>query len=185
MGKRALLLLSLSLGVVSAAAAAVPTSHFTISFGRKEGKVEYLAVRGGRLVLGPPTKHARDEQDAPERWFILGTKIKSSVGGGYLAYDPTGKDPKVFLTPNQNDKGTDWEVRRPKGAFHQKNQSRSLDEEWGTVRAASGPLKGWFLDAEEAEQKPGPQGKDVPACRFVLRKEPSCNVEAARIYTHK
>src|SRR5262245_3497156 len=114
MGKRAFLLLSLSLGAVSAAAAAVPTDHFTISFDRKRG-IEYLAVRGGRLVLGPPTK--RDEQVvAPERWFVLGTKIKSSVGGGYLAYDPTGKDPRVFLTPNQNDKGTDWEVRRPEGA---------------------------------------------------------------------
>src|SRR5262245_40721615 len=127
------LVLPLSLVVAAAGLAAIPTGRFTIT----AGPGEYLAVEKGQLVLGR-NSGGDENQDAPDRWYIAGTQIKSSVGGGYLAYDPSGQDNKVFLAPRPV-RGADWAVRRVKGAKRRNERAPFLDAEWGTVQAASGP----------------------------------------------
>src|SRR5689334_899927 len=112
----ALTLAALSLTGVTLAA--VSTGRYTITARNGAAKAEYLAVKKGQLVLGPQSPRGDgglDEKDAPDRWYVLGRKIKSSVAGLYLAYDPSGKDNHVFLTPTPKGKGTEWVVHRPEG----------------------------------------------------------------------
>ena len=101
-----------TLAVISACAAGIATNRYTISLKNQKGRFEqFLAVRKGRLVLGGSTfGSVSDNQDAADRWYILGTRIKSSVGGGYLAYDPSAKTSEVFLAPRPGE-GTEWVVR--------------------------------------------------------------------------
>lgn len=186
--RRSRLLLTLPLlAIASVCLAGIPTNRFTITASNSDGKVSYLAVENGKLVLGRPAPlgdGGLDMKDTPDRWYVMGTKIKSSVGGGYLAYDHSGDHPAVFLAPKPDGEGTHWIVKRPEGRLKRKNEKRSLDEEWGTLQAASGPLKGWFLDVEEKEEQRD-DGTLVTVRRFVLSKEPKWNVEVGRIYTHK
>src|SRR5215216_3706082 len=88
------------------ARAGIGTDKFIIYWGGKclfdtaDGKV---TLKNGTLRL--------DDSGAPAygRWYILGTQIKSSMGKGYLAYDLTGKDPRLFLAakPGRN---TEWSI---------------------------------------------------------------------------
>src|SRR5262245_33586997 len=76
------------------------------------------------------------------RWCILGTQIKSSMGKGYLAYDLTGKEPRLFMAakPGRN---TEWSitlVRDPK------EKAGNL----GTLHVANGPMKGWSICLEDS-----------------------------------
>jgi len=172
--------------LVSVCYAGIPGNFHRISAGNKEGKVQYVGVEKGALVLGKRSPHLqkRNETDAHyDRWFVSGTKLKSSTGGGYLAYDPTGKSSRVFLTPKADTEGTDWVIHCPKGVFFGKNESRSVDEEWGILQAASGPMKGWYVEVEEFEHK-GEDGKAAVVHRFILSKTPSWNVEVSRMYLH-
>ena len=61
----------------------------------KEGKFVYARVADGRLALrergGWSDWEDRAEPRA-DRWYVLGTKVKSSVGGGYLVYDRLGME---------------------------------------------------------------------------------------------
>src|SRR5262249_51176963 len=96
MSRRSVMSLAVVLAVGSACVAGTPTNLFTVTL--KGGGKGYLGVRDGKLGLGKSTfGSVADTKDADDRWYVLGTQIKSSVGRGYLAYDTTGKDPKVFL----------------------------------------------------------------------------------------
>src|SRR5690242_7174656 len=87
-----------SLSAVSAGTAGIeaPTKFFRIGVdGDGQRKPEYVRVTDRRLDLTDvkPLSDWKDRADArPDRWYVLGTKIKVSKGGGYLAYDPSGKD---------------------------------------------------------------------------------------------
>lgn len=182
MSRRVYLLMPLFVALVSVCYAGYPTSRFTISAGNKDGWVGYLGVDEGQLILGSPSsRRARLDRDEYDRWHFLGTKIKSSVGGGYLAYDPTGKDHKVFLTPKADGEGTDWIVRRQKFGVERKNERRDI-EEWGFLQVASGPMKDWFFDVEDVQEM-SDDGQIKKVRRYILSKEPSWNVEVARIHT--
>lgn len=65
MSRRAYLLLPLFLALVSVCYAGIPGNFYNISAGNKEGKVQYLGVEKGRLVLGSPSPrlHQRKEKD--------------------------------------------------------------------------------------------------------------------------
>jgi hypothetical protein len=187
MSRAPLLALVLALGVASVCAAGVsaPTNFFRIYVALKQkGKTEfasvYLHVRvtDGRLGLSRRGDRGDEEKPraAPGRWYLLGTKIKSSVGGGYLAYDPSGKDPRVFLSPTAGE-GTDWTIRGPGGV--------KFTNWLGAVQAASGKVKGWHLDCEEYERK-GEGGKVTTAYRLVLRKAaPRTDVRVDRVYLYR
>src|SRR5262245_63845842 len=102
MSLRVIVLPALVLVACSVSVAAIPTPRFTISARDPAGKVDYLAARRGELVLGRPSPTGDgglDLKDAPDRWFFFDGRIKSSVGEGYLAYDPSGKDNRAFLSP--------------------------------------------------------------------------------------
>jgi hypothetical protein len=176
MNRRWLLALLSSLTVASVCAAGIATNRFTIGVRDKGGRnEEFLAVRGGKLTLGSSTfGKISDNRDAPDRWYILGTRIKSSAGGGYLAYDPAGKDTRVFLVPRPG-KGTQWTITLDKDAREGKR---------GVIRAGCGRLKGWFLSVEETREKQK-DGTRVTVRRFVLAKAPARKLEAERIYEHK
>lgn len=179
----------LALDFASVALAGIPTNRFTISAlgGGQGGKVLYVVVEKGELALGsaaPLGDGGLDTKDTPDRWYVMGTKIKSTVGGGYLAYDPTGREEGVTLAAKPDGEGTDWIVKRPDGRVRRKNEKRSVDEEWGVLQAASGPMKGWFLDVEEKNVK-HEDGVSATLRRFILTKEPRWNIEVGRIYTHK
>jgi hypothetical protein len=170
--RRGLVAAGLSLVVAGAAWAGIPTDKFTISSGKAD-RVQFLQVRDGRLALGRSTfGTVSDRKDAADRWYVLGTQIKSSVEGNYLAYDPAGKDPTVFLARRPGD-GTEWIVTAPKN----EGQRASL-------RAASGPFKGWYLDVEEVEEE-RPGGKTETVRRFVLSREPARELQVERIWEHK
>jgi len=154
--------------------AGIPTNTFTISL---PGDKAYLSIRQGELKVGDAPQNVDWEgSPAPGRWYIDGTRIKSSVGGGYLAYDPSGKDPKVFLSPTPP-KDVDWAIRVP-GKTH-------FEEGKGAViQAGSGKLKGWYLTVQEIEET-RPDGKSITASRLVLAKNPQRRLEVKRIFLHK
>jgi hypothetical protein len=159
MKRRAVLGLTLCLTVAPFGMAGTPTDRFTISQGR-----EYLAFRKGQLVLGRSTFGAvSDSKDAADRWYILGTQIKSSVGGGYLAYDPRGEDNAVVLRSGPGE-GTEWNISVP-GKGHRS------EGEMAVIRVSSGPLKGCYLT--------------VSAGRLVVAEDPPQKLQAARIFSHK
>ena len=168
MCRRACLTLALCLLTVPVCVAGIATNRYTISFNPQGAGGDYLAARHGELTLGGSTFGAvSDARDAADRWYVAGTKIKSSLGGGYLAYDATGKSNRVFLTADMGE-GTDWLIGRSRH-----------EGERGTIQAASGPLQGWFLCVEGAGGEPG-LGR-----RVVLGKDPAGKLEAERIYEHK
>ena len=153
-------------------AAGIPTDTFTISL---PGDNEYLSASLGVLKVGNAPRDIEWEgRPASGRWYIEGTRIKSSVGGGYLAYDPSGKDPKVFLSP-EPPKDADWALSVP-GKNHEGTRA--------VIRAGSGKLKGWYLAVEEVEGT-RPDGKTVTTSRLVLAKDPQRRLEAKRIFLHK
>jgi hypothetical protein len=174
MVRRGLVAVGLGLALVGAALAGIPTNRFTIDTGKDRG-TQYLLVRQGRLALGASTfGKVYDTKDAADRWYVLGTQIKSSVGGGYLAYDASGKDRGVFLAGRPGD-GTEWTVAAP---------GRAREGARASLRAASGPLKGWYLDVEEVEEE-GEGGKKETVRRLVLSRKPSRELQVERIWEHK
>jgi hypothetical protein len=137
--------------------AGIPTNRFTISL-----RGEYLAVRGERLALGQSTLGSvSDNKDAADRWYILGTQVKSSVGGGYLAYDPKGADGAVTLKAAPGE-GTEWSIAVP---------GKASEGQKAVIRAASGTKKGWYLTLSEG--------------RPVLAEDPAHKLQAERIWEHK
>jgi len=171
--------LALLLAVASLSAAGVPTKLFYITASEGKEGAKYLAVREGRLSLGSHTGGINDAKPDPCRWYVLGTQIKSSGEGLYLAYDPSGEVKEVSLAPKPDGALTEWVIRR--GSGEGKNKARNEEYGWASLQAASGPLKGYFLDVERLEGEP----EEANAFRFVLREKPAWNVEVSRIYTHK
>lgn len=174
MNRCCFLMAALWLMVASACLGGTPTNRYIISCRVEKSGYEYVAVTKGRLTVGKASNR-KDDQDAPDRWYILGTKIKSSDGGGYLAYDPSGKDNRVFLTPTPT-AGTEWSMSLRKRS--------PGDEEHGVIRAATGPRRGWYLDVEEIEEKTSDDATKTVR-RIILAKEPRHKVEAARVYIHR
>src|SRR4051794_11106307 len=133
MSPRAFALATLFLTAASVSIAAVPTRRFTITARHRAAKGEYLAVQKGQLGLGSPSltgDGGLDETDAPDRWYVLGSKIKSSVAGQYMAYDPSGKDNRVFLASKPEREGTDWVVRRLEGGKRKNEANPFKGAEW-------------------------------------------------------
>jgi hypothetical protein len=174
MVRRGLVTVGLGLALVGAAWAGIPTNRFNINSG-KDGRAQFLLVRQGRLALGTSTfGTVADTKDAEDRWYVLGTQIKSSVGGGYLAYDASGKDRGLFLARRPGD-GTEWIVAAP---------GRAREGARASLRAASGPFRGWYLDVEEVEEE-GEGGKKETVRRLVLSRRPSRELQVERIWEHK
>src|SRR5207253_2829535 len=103
-----------------------------------------------RLVKGGATG-----RDWELRLWDGATAIRLASGdraGWYLAYDPAGKDPGVFLTRRRGP-GTEWKLAKARGgpaAY--------------TIRAAAGGYEGWYLDAGgEAERLGDVNGKPYRA----------------------
>jgi hypothetical protein len=158
MKRRATVLVLLALAVVPTRAG-IPTDHFTID----AGETSYLVVTKGELVVGKATlRNSQERRIAPERWYVLGTKIKSTVEDLYLAYDASGKDPRVFLTSVKGE-GTEWIVRVP-------DKSRDSEGKRVHLQAASGPMKGWYLCLEDG--------------RAVLSKDAPKRFETERLWDH-
>jgi hypothetical protein len=173
MCRRACLTLALCLVAVPVCVAGIATNRYTISSDATGMPGDFLAAREGELTVGGSTFGAvADTRDAPDRWYVVGTKIKSSLGG-YLAYDTSGKSNRVFLTPEMGE-GTDWLIGRSRH-----------EGERGTIQAAVGPLQGWFLCVEEAEGQRGTATDKAAARRVVLARDPARKLEAERIYEHK
>jgi hypothetical protein len=126
---------------------------------------------------GRPWSNWEDREEAgPDRWYVLGTKIKPSVGGGYLAYDPSGKDPRVYLS-HDAEEGTDWKIG-------ERSEAKYVYR-YGVTQAVSGKVKGWYLDVEEYEEE-GEDGRTATAYRLVLRKEVArTKVHVTQLYSYR
>jgi hypothetical protein len=102
------------------------------------------------------------------RWYILATQIKSSMGKGYLAYDLTGKDARLFLAakPGEN---TEWSITLMR-------DPREKEGQLATIRVANGPMKGWSICLESSAGAGGaravlaPKGKRLTAERIVWHR---------------
>jgi hypothetical protein len=169
-----LLALALVLAAASVCAAGIhaPTEFFVITVkGNQTGELKHVRVVDGQLAFGggKPWSDWKDREDTgPERWYVLGTKIKASVRGGYLAYDPSSKDPRVYLSRTAGE-GTDWKI-----SDREEGKDDFNDPAYGVTQAASGEVKGWYLDVEE------------PGSRLILRKEVAhTKVHTNRLYTYR
>lgn len=160
MRRISLLAFALALVIVTTGSAGVmlPTKFFKLEVHKSKGRPVYLRVTAGRIDLTSerPWSDEKDRNEArPDRWEVFGTKIKASEDGRYLAYDPTGKDPRVFLS-RENGEGTTWLIETS-GYY------------W-TFKPVYGKVKNWHLGVEEYEEK-GEGGKPGTASRLVLRKD--------------
>jgi len=167
--------ISLMLWAVTAslAAAGTPTNAFTIS---PPDKRDYLVARwAGPAVVPPPPEVDCDGRPTSARWYVEGTRIKSTVGGGYLAYDPTARDGRVFLVSSPGE-DTDWDVNVPE-------KSRLAEGKRAVIRVAKGPLRGWYLSVKEETKREGE--RSVTIQRVWLTKDPGRKLEAERIILHK
>jgi hypothetical protein len=176
MNRCSLLCLVLGLGFASVGMGGIRTNHFTVSRQRKTDttRYEYVGVVAGKLVPGQ-SRFATYDEEEPNHWFVVDGKIKAGAGG-YLAYDVSGKDNAVFLTPRAGE-GTQWIITPI---------TRGREEERGEVQAAAGPFKGWRLDVEEREEKAeGGEGKTVTVRRHLLKKDPPRPFQVWRVYEHK
>src|SRR5262245_46367511 len=144
MRRPSLVALALVLAACSVCAAGIyaPTAFFGITAwvdGNQTRKPEHVRVQDGQLAFGEgkPWSDWKDrEEPRPDRWYVLGRKIKSSVGRGYLAYDPSGQDPRVYLSRTAGE-GTDWKISdRDEGRPGFNNPA------YGVTQAASGEVKG-------------------------------------------
>jgi hypothetical protein len=178
--------LALVLAAASVCAAGIhaPTEFFRITAwvdGNQTRKQVHVRVLDGQLAFagGRPSSDWEDrEQTRPERWYVLGTKIKSSMGRGYLAYDPSGKDPRVYLSRTAGE-GTDWKI-----SDRDEGKNGFNDPAYGVTQAASGQVKGWYLDVEEGEE--GKDGKTTSVSGLVLRKDVAhTKVHTNRISTYR
>src|SRR5215212_7190563 len=96
MHRRALFCLMLGAAAASIGAAGTPTDAFTIS---TPDKRHYLVAREtGVEAVPPPREVDWDGRPTSARWYVEGTRIKSTVGG-YLAYDPSARDGRVYVSP--------------------------------------------------------------------------------------
>lgn len=157
--------------------AGFPTNRFHIRLDQEApSQIGRLMLHDGRLIVGRiRLGWIGDTQDAPDRWYIEGTRIKCSTGGGYLAYDPTGKDTGVFVVAKPPE-GIEWKV----------TLKRRDGGERGILEAATGAMQGWALDIEEipptTDTNPGPTAMSG---RVVLSKESRHPFLIERIYGHK
>ena len=185
MNRRIFVLLPLVLVLTAVCYAAVPTRHYKIAAKSSDGNAGMLCVEKGSLELGSRSKEENfldkdgelDIRDTPDGWFVLGTKVKSSVGGGYLAYDPTGKHNRLVLASKAEDAGTDWIIRKAKPDVKKGRGER------GILQAAAGPLKDRFLDVGVMDVTQS-DGTIISSRCFVLSKEPGWEVEIVRVIIH-
>jgi len=183
MGYRVVGAIILVSGVASIAVGGIPTPHHAISMS-PQGKgfawddAVAIGVTDGRIAFGlSPHLPNAVHQPGPARWHVLATQIRwSGRDGGYLAFDPTGEDNTVILV-RELEKGVEWEVTGLK-------QDRATEEAVGVVRAASGPLKGWRLDAEEVRGRDG-KVASPPEYRLILSPKPKWVFRVWRIWEHK
>lgn len=174
MFRRASVCLALCAALAPLCAAAIPTHAFTISTGEKRGS-QYLVARKGVLTVeAPPKEIDWDRKARPGRWLVEATQIKDTVTGDCLTYDPMGKDPKVFLA-RKPVKGAEWDVKVLDG--------RNGEGKRVVIRAARGPMRGWYLAAEIVEEQR--DGKTVRNYRPALVKDANLKLMAERIYEHR
>jgi len=161
MNPRGTLFVLVAVFSTSEARAGVLSPWCQITVGGSNGS-GYLAVVGGKLTVmdkPPPT----EEGERSGAWYVQGTRIKSTTGHGYLAYDLSGKDRRVFLVPlpGQN---TEWRVddspRPPssipdeiKGTFARKLYSENNPDGWTShFYVSKGKFAGQSLGVDESKQ---------------------------------
>jgi hypothetical protein len=176
MSRRVLLAVAVWAALESVAWPGIPTSLFTISTSEKAGRC-YLVVQDGQLKVAPLERSVEWlGRPAPGRWYIEGTRIKSSTGDGYLAYNPSASDGKVYLAPGPGP-DTEWVIQIPGKGDRQEGKR-------GVIRAAAGPMKDWYLSVEEGVDEHG-EGRRTAVRSLALRKQPAGVLEAERIWEHK
>jgi hypothetical protein len=106
-------------------------------------------------------------------WELIGGEGETTIKvlapkkwrGCYLAYDPKGKDPAVFLTGKRGP-GTKWRLTWVKG------EGSGVH----TLQAAAGKYKGWYLDVgaegEKFVTEKAEKGKTATARRVFLSRKP-------------
>jgi hypothetical protein len=90
------------------------------------------------------------------------------MGKGYLAYDLTGEEPRLFLAakPGRN---TEWSITLTP-------DPREKEGNLGTIQVANGPMRGWSICLETSPGAGGaravlaPKGKRLTAKRIVVHE---------------
>ena len=166
---------------ISVCLASISTPRSRIVAQNAAGELVQLVVQDKKLELIRPDKPPdiyEADKDAPHRWYIDGTRIKSSVDGQYLVYDPTGKNLDLSLSPKPV-QGVEWRFERLR--IQRRIIAGSVDHQWGCLIVAKGPCEGWLVDVEESEEQRG-HGVTAKVRRLVLSKTSRWYVQAARIY---
>jgi hypothetical protein len=158
--------------VASAAVAGYPARQFQITFRDQKGKTKlHLAVVDGKLTTLPEPLRSQDRTaKTSDIWYVDGTRLKSAAGG-YLAYDLSGDDARVFLAPMPGD-NTEWKQElKPEGAT-----SRTLSDVKGwtaTFYAGRGKAMGRALCAAEPEPGDGEKADGPPQYQTRIGSTPS------------
>jgi hypothetical protein len=176
MVRRSLCAWLIFIAMMSVCIAGYPTNRFSIQIpGRRvQGLKSFLSVVDGRVVVtGSSLGRVADNADAPDRWYIDGSRIKCSRGGGYLAYDATGEDPTVFVTTTLPE-GIEWKIAL----------KRREGSERGVLEAATGAMKGWSLDVDELPSESG-KSPSPASLRVFLTQQPKQPFQVERIFGHK
>jgi len=140
---------------------------------QKEGEVY--------LVECPLPREDRLPKEKRHRWFVSAPTIKAE-SGKFLAYDPKGRDPSVYLTSDQGDH-TRWAFEivshlRPQAAKQEPHLKEGAKGFTFRVLAARGPYKNWYLAAEEppAERKDRKDKEPVKRRLKLVRGEKNATV---------
>ncbi len=181
---------------VSPAVAVIPTQSFTIGIpDNKSWDTGHLNVTDGKLTLGKRPSDESPRPSGPGCWDVSGERteggkiyrISSPSAKKYLAYDPTGADPRVFLVDKPSE-GTAWKLGtvRPPGESLRKSapdQPPADDNQTSPLRVPAGKFEGWYLTVEEKEEKV--DGETVVVRRFLLAKEPKGALVITRLCEHR
>jgi hypothetical protein len=162
--------------MTSVCVAGYPTNRFSIRIPKQNfpGQKSFLSVVDGQVVVARSSfGRLPDNADAPDRWYIDGARIKCS-NGGYLAYDPTGNDPAVFVVAIPPE-GIEWKVAL----------KRREGSERGVLEAAMGAVKGWSLDVKELPPPDSGQPAASESHRVFLTQQPKQPFQVERIFGHK
>lgn len=145
--------------------AGFPTNRFVIYVERDPFRQQrtLAAVKGEAWFATAGFGMVHDAKLQFDEWYLDGTRIKNCADGSYLAYDPNGKNPKLFTVP-EPPAGVEWRIQLKKSPSAYQR---------GTIEAATGAVAGWKLDTDEPpENNPNSRLEQPPSIRVFLTEKP-------------
>jgi hypothetical protein len=172
MNPRYPLVVGAALFSIAVAEAGFPSPKFKITLRDSKERTVFLAVVNGKLNAVPnPAKAATGKGKTSAVWYIDGTRLKSASGCGYLAYDLSGKDSRVFLVPKPGG-NTEWKVTDIEK--HGKSHTPGDIVGWHAYfQVGKGKYTGRYLSLEEDRPMAKGRQRNRPVYRAIVSSDES------------